>query len=59
MDFALSNPEKNTVPLPKDEKLVQDLLRILDQGRAQPGEDQEDAGFRQLDALMELWADEN
>jgi 5-methyltetrahydrofolate corrinoid/iron sulfur protein methyltransferase len=59
MDFALSNPEKNTVPMPKDEKLVQDLIRILETGRVQSGETQEDAGFRQLDALMELWGDEN
>ncbi|MEI8342392.1 MAG: dihydropteroate synthase [Verrucomicrobiota bacterium] len=59
MDFALSNPEKNTVPMHRDEKLVQDLIRILEQGRIQPGETREDAGFRQLDALMELWADEN
>ena len=29
MDFALSNPEKNTVPMSKDEKLVQDLIGIL------------------------------
>jgi 5-methyltetrahydrofolate--homocysteine methyltransferase len=59
MDFALSNPEKNTVPLPMDDQLVRDLIRILDLGRVQPGETQEDAGFRQLDELMELWADEN
>lgn len=59
MDFALSNPEKNTVPLSKNEKLVQDLIRILETGRAQSGESEEDAGFRQLDALMELWGDQN
>ena len=58
MDFALSNPEKNTVPMSKDEKLVQDLIRILEEGRVQPGETQEDSGFRQLDTFMELWADE-
>ncbi|MFA6175207.1 MAG: dihydropteroate synthase, partial [Phycisphaerae bacterium] len=59
MNFALSNPEKNTIPMARDEKLVLDLIRILEQGRIQPGETQEDAGFRQLDALMELWTDEN
>ena len=59
MDFALSNPEKNTVPMPKDEKLVQDLIRILETGRVKSGETQDDAGYRQLDELMELWADEN
>ena len=57
MDFALANPEKNTVPMTKDDKLVQDLLRILQEGRVQPGETQEDAGFRQLDELMELWSE--
>ena len=59
MDFALSNPEKNTVPLPSSDKLVQNLISILESGRVQPGESEEDAGFRQLDALMELWGDQN
>ncbi|MEI8313606.1 MAG: dihydropteroate synthase [Verrucomicrobiota bacterium] len=59
MDFALSNPEKNTVPMSRDDQLVGDLARVLDQGREHAGETAEDAGFRQLDALMELWADEN
>lgn len=59
MDFALANPEKNTVPLARDATLVQDLNRILDEGRVRPGETAEDAGFRQLDALMDLWADPN
>lgn len=57
MDFALSNPEKNTVPMAEDEALVQSLRNILEEGRVLPGESEEDAGFRQLDALMELWAD--
>ena len=57
MDFALANPEKNTVPLPRDAKLVHDLDRVLDEGRVRPGESAEDAGYRQLDALMELWAE--
>jgi len=57
MDFALSNPEKNTEPMPMDDALVQNLIRILEKGRVQPGEIQEDAGFRQLDELMELWSD--
>jgi len=59
MDFALANPEKNTVPMPKEEKLVQDLQRILEEGRVRPGETQDDAGFRQLDELMELWSETN
>ena len=59
MDFALSNPEKNTVPMPLTEKLVQNLTVALEQGRVQAGESEEDAGYRQLDAIMELWADEH
>ena len=59
MDFALANPEKNTVPLAHDAKLVRDLSRILDEGRVRAGESAEDAGYRQLDALMELWSDPN
>ena len=57
MDFVLANPEKNIEPMPRDEPLVQNLIQILEKGRVQPGENQEDAGFRQLDELMELWSD--
>lgn len=59
MDFALSNPEKNTIPLARDEPIVRDLERILAAGRVHAGESAEDAGFRQLDALMELWSRAN
>lgn len=59
MDYALANPEKNTVPMSRDEALVKELIRILDAGRIQTGESAEDAGYRQLDALMELWGDLN
>ena len=55
LDFALANPEKNTHPMAPDDRLVQDLSRILEAGRVQPGESAEDAGYRQLDALAELW----
>lgn len=55
LDYALANPEKNTDPLPADDPLVSKLRAILDEGRAGDGESAEDAGFRQLDALMELW----
>ena len=57
LDFALANPEKNTQPLPPDDPMVGALRRILESGRVQPGETKEEAGFRQLDALMELWSD--
>jgi hypothetical protein len=56
LDFALANPEKNTDPMRPFDPLVVVLERILDEGRPQPGEAAEDAGFRQLDALMELWS---
>ena len=56
LDTALANPEKNTVPLPPDDPLVARLTALLQEGRAQPGEDSTDAGFRQLDALMALWS---
>lgn len=56
MDFALANPEKNTEPLSGDDPFVSTIRQILESGRKQPGESQEDAGFRQLDALMELWS---
>ncbi|MDD5349617.1 MAG: dihydropteroate synthase [Chthoniobacteraceae bacterium] len=59
MDFVLANPEKNVEPMPKEEPLVQKLACILEKGKVQPGESQEDAGFRQLDELMELWSEAN
>ena len=54
----LANPEKNTEPMSLREPLVQNLVQILEKGRVQPGETQEDAGYRQLDELMELWSDD-
>lgn len=57
LDFALSNPEKNTIPMLRDEKFAQSLIRILEAGRVCAGESAEEAGYRQLDALMELWGD--
>ncbi len=56
LDYALANPEKNTDPLPSGDPFVQKLTEVLAEGRCAPGEDPEDAGFRQLDALMELYA---
>ncbi len=55
MDFALANPEKNTTPLPSDDELVLKLSDILASGRVQDGEDQSEAGYRQLENLMEMW----
>ncbi len=58
MDWVLANPEKNTEPMAPDETLVQQLKTILKEGRPLEGESKEDAGFRQIDELMELWADD-
>ena len=55
LDYALANPEKNTEPLAPDDDLVVKLAAILAYGRVRDGETPEDAGYRQLDALMELW----
>jgi 5-methyltetrahydrofolate--homocysteine methyltransferase len=55
LDYALANPEKNTDPLPADDGLVAKLRDILAAGRRRDGETAEDAGYRQIDALMELW----
>lgn len=57
LDYALANPEKNTNPLPAEDPFLLKLTEVLQEGRCAPGEDPEDAGFRQLDALMELWSD--
>lgn len=58
MDWALANPEKNTTPMPRSEPLVATLANILAEGKVRPGESKEDAGYRQLDTLMELWAEQ-
>lgn len=57
LDYALANPEKNTDPLSAKDPFVQTLTEVLAEGRCAAGEDPEDVGFRQLDALMELWSD--
>lgn len=58
MDWVLANPEKNTEPMGMEEELVQQIKAILEEGRPQAGDTSGDAGFRQLDELMELWADD-
>jgi len=58
MDWVLANPEKNTEPMRLDEELALQLKSILQEGRPLEGESKEDAGFRQLDELMGLWADD-
>lgn len=56
LDFALANPEQSTQPMQPFDPLVVVLERILEEGRPLPDETAEDTGFRQLDALMELWS---
>lgn len=58
MDWVLANPEKNTEPMGPDEALVQQLEKILEAGRPLEGESKEDAGYRQINELMELWTDD-
>jgi cobalamin-dependent methionine synthase I len=54
LDMALGNPEKRPQPLPWDDPMVGQLRRALEAGRPGAGETQEDAGFRQAEALMAM-----
>ena len=54
LDFALANPEKNPGPLPSDHELVGQLKSALEEGRAKEGESQEEAGYRQAEAIMDI-----
>jgi cobalamin-dependent methionine synthase I len=55
LDWALANPEKNTIPLDLSHPMVIKLQEILNEGRVQPGETEDIAGYRQLEALMKVW----
>jgi 5-methyltetrahydrofolate--homocysteine methyltransferase len=57
LDYALANPEKSPGPLPADHPMVDKLRQALEQGRAQDGESQETAGFRQAEAIMGICAE--
>jgi len=56
LDFAIANPEVGPIPLPADHKIVALLRRALEQGRMQEGESRETAGFRQAEAVMDIWS---
>ncbi len=56
LDFAIANPEANPAPLPPDHKMVALLRHALEQGRVGEGESKETAGFRQAEAVMEIWS---
>ena len=57
LDFAIANPEKVDGPLPSDHRTVELLKLALEQGRTKDGESQEMAGYRQAEAVMEIWKD--
>jgi 5-methyltetrahydrofolate--homocysteine methyltransferase len=57
LDYALANPEKAPGPLAADHPMVEKLRAALEQGRAQEGETQETAGFRQAEAIMAICAE--
>ena len=54
LDYALANPEKAPGPLPAGHPMVGKLREALARGRAEAGEAQETAGFRQAEAIMDI-----
>ncbi len=56
LDFAIANPEKLPAPLPADHKMVALLRHALEEGRVGESENKETAGFRQAEAVMEIWS---
>lgn len=59
LDFVLGNPEKDLQLLDDDSRYMKVVTAALEAGRPQPGETQEDAGFRQSDKIMELFSEED
>jgi 5-methyltetrahydrofolate--homocysteine methyltransferase len=57
LDYALANPEKAPGPLPAGHPMIGRLREALALGRAQDGESQETAGFRQAEAIMAICND--
>ncbi len=55
LDTAIANPESAQTPLPPEHPMVAHLRYALQQGRAEVGEDRETAGFRQAEAVMQMW----
>jgi 5-methyltetrahydrofolate corrinoid/iron sulfur protein methyltransferase len=58
LDFAIANPETSPSPLPGDHPVVRGLREALDQGRVREGETAEAAGFRQAEAVLKIWEEE-
>lgn len=59
LDFSISNPEHNPSPLSMDDPLVVGLKNALSQGRPMEDEDVEEAGLRQVSAILELVSDDD
>ena len=59
LDFSISNPEHNPVPLEIDDELVIGLKNALEQGRPSDGETIVESGFRQTSAILELIIDDD
>jgi 5-methyltetrahydrofolate--homocysteine methyltransferase len=55
LDFVLGNPEKNLHLLPRGDKFVRGIEAALEAGRPEPGESQEEAGFRQASKIIEMF----
>ncbi len=55
LDFMLANPEKTPHALSMEDPWTKGLAHALEKGRPRPEESQEDAGFRQAEAVMELF----
>jgi len=54
LDMALANSEKKPTPLDADDPLVEQLRGALECGRIKGDESQEDAGFCQAEAILDI-----
>jgi len=54
LDFVLANPEKGLHLLKPEDPILQGIRNALEHGRATEGEEQEEAGFRQIEKVLEL-----
>lgn len=59
LDFVLGNPETNPQPIPANDPLVEKLAAALQEGRPSEGNPQEESGYDQTEAIMELCAELN
>jgi 5-methyltetrahydrofolate corrinoid/iron sulfur protein methyltransferase len=55
LDFAITTPEKDHQMLAPDDPFVRGIEAALAAGRVQPGETQEEAGFRQAARIIEMF----